>query len=309
MSYISINNIKARLDSLKEQFNFEYIVNEIKGVSGEWYVSLDPIDLGWTPDTSYIADFKSQYGYGPDSSNMYYDYDWKKKDNFEKALKRVFPEQYFTIDEFDVSTEYCYVEFRLVQNSEEQSTKYDSDDTKLFPTINVLAYNNGKMYDKTIEERPNMVGEDVRDLLKKTFVNFLDTSDIFYCCTLNDSNYLGYHSKDNIDYEKFEVFEKFERYSNWEKILEIIQNELPGITALDTIENKITIKFEPDYYAFSNNIAEYTIDEIKRVLRDFNTNIRYSINIMNNLTPKDNFRNNKYIVIQFYPKIEKFIKF
>ena len=309
MNYLTTENIKQRLSLIEDKFNCKIIITEAKGVSGCWYISLDPIDLNWTHDQGYIADFESEYGYEPDSSDMYYEYDAGLYYELQEYIKKQFDSKYFTVDEWEVSTEYKYVEFRIEQTFTEEN-KSNIKQVPLFPNINVFAIYDGKTYIKTIKQRENMVGEDVRDLLKKTFKDFLDKADIFFCCTLNDSNYLGYHSKLGLDLTKQDVFEKFIGDSNWYKILQSIENELPGETELyqdptdDTGVDRIKVQFSSiEDYAIDGSFAQITIDEIKSILGSYN--ISYTMSILPKLGSFDRAR----IIIKPYPKIEKFLKF
>ena len=308
-NYISKEEIIQRLETLKNHYNCGIIVTEAKGVSGCWYISLDPIDLGWYEDTGYIADFKEQYGYEPDDSNMYWDYDTGLEHDLRERINELFKSKYFTISEWEVSTEYKYVEFTLEQSYEELEETPNNIDLKLYPNINVYAICEGKQYFKIIEKRDNMVGEDIRDLLIKTFKPFLHKADIYFCCTLNDSNYLGYHKADGSELEKCDVFNLMDKYSNWEEILKQVENELPGITELyvdptsDDFVYRISLKFESkDDYALGGKFAKSTNDEISKILN--NSPIRCTMSIM------DNFKTGlQYMVIKPYPKIEKFLKF
>ena len=180
----------------------------------------------------------------------------------------------------------------------------------LFPNINVFAICDDKTYVKTIDVRENMVGEDVRDLLKKTFANFMDKADIFFCCTLNDSNYLGYHKANGTELNKQDVFEKFKNDSNWYKILQSIEQNLPGLTELyqdlidDTGVDRIRLQMvDKNDYAIDGSFAESTIQEIKSILESYN--IGYTMSILPKLGNFDIAR----MIIKPYPKIERFLKF
>lgn len=311
MKYLTIADIKQKLSLIKYKFDCDIIITEAKGVSGCWYISLDPIDLNWEPDQGYIADFKSEYGYEPDDSNMYWEYDTNLYHELQERIKEQFDSKLFTINEWEISTEYKYVEFRLEQLFEDIDSSFiDTTENILFPNINVFAIYNGKTYIKTIDKRDNMVGEDVRDLLKKTFASFMDKADIYFCCTLNDSNYLGYHKANGTELTKYEVFEKFINSSNWYKILQNIEHNLPGETELyqdttdDTGIDRIKLQFNSlDNYAIDGSFAQSTILEIKSILKDYN--IGYTMSILPKLGSFDRAR----MIIKPYPKIEKFIKF
>ena len=307
-NYITTESILRRLSIVKHKFDCEIKITEAKGVPGCWYISLDPIDLNWTPDQGYIADFQSQYGYEPD--DMYYEYDAGLYHELQEYVKEQFDSKYFIIDEWEVSTEYQYVEFRIEQSITEDKNNVDLKQALLFPNINVFAICDGKTYVKTIEQRENMVGEDVRDLLKKTFKQFLDKADIFFCCTLNGSNYLGYHKANGTELTKYEVFEKFVSDSNWHKILQDIEYELPGLTELyqdlsdDTGIDRIRLQMAgSDDYAIDGSFAQTTIIEIKSILESYN--IGYTMSILPKLGNFDIAR----MIIKPYPRIEKFLNF
>ncbi len=309
-NYITVEEIKRRLSLIEHKFDCKLKITEAKGIPGCWYISLDPIDLDWTPDQGYIADFKSQYGYEPDSSDMYYDYDAGLYYELQEIIKEQFDSKYFTLSEWEVSTEYQYVEFTLEQSFTEENKSENIKQEPLFPNINVFAICDGKTYVKTIEQRENMVGEDVRDLLKKIFKDFLHKADIFFCCTLNDSNYLGYHKANGIELTKYEVFEKFVNDSNWYKILQSIEQNLPGLTELyqdltdDTGVDRIRLQFaSKSEYAIDGSFAKSTIDEIKLILESYN--IGYTMSILPKLGNFDIAR----MIIKPYPKIERFLKF
>ena len=308
-NYITIESILRRLSIVKYKFNCEIKITEAKGVPGCWYISLDPVDLDWVPDQGYIADFKSEYGYEPDDSNMYYDYDTNLYLELQEYVKEQFDSKYFTLSNWEVSTEYRYVEFTLEQSFAEENKSENIKQEPLYPNINVFAICDDKTYVKTIEKRDNMVGEDVRDLLKKTFANFMDKADIFFCCTLNGSNYLGYHKANGIELTKYEVFEKFVNDSNWYKILQSIEQNLPSLTKLyqdltdDNFVDRIRLQLADNEYAIDGSFAETTKQEIKSILESYN--IGYTMSILPKLGNFDIAR----MIIKPYPKIERFLKF
>ncbi len=317
MKPIGLDKINQALKPLNLNFKVaQYGYNAAQSV-----ITFDPINLGWKPNREYIADFKRQYGYEPDSSDMYYDYDYQLLDDFIKSVKQSLSE--FKVIDYEVSTEYRYVDViveyvgsvskKPIKTQSKMTVTLMSPFDKLFPDIIVKAYNADKYYEKVIDERPNMVGEDVRDLLKKTFVNFMDTADIFYCCTLNDHNYLGYHTKTGIDLDFDEVFEKFKNQSEFEHLLNVLDTIIPYDTFViynsTEYADGLIIKFTQDQLAINNKVAESTIQEIKTYLEGYSELIRYSIQPKADFIDRAGNVGPQYFQIVIHPRIEKFIKF
>lgn len=97
------------INKLNKDYTAKFVVNELKDSVNEFCISFEPVDLGWTPNLEYIADFKSQYGYEPDSSDMYYDYDYIKYNNLQLQIENILGDL-FEVSEWEVSTEYQFVE-------------------------------------------------------------------------------------------------------------------------------------------------------------------------------------------------------
>lgn len=96
-------------DKIKKYYDGEIVVNESKKSDKEFIISFEPVDLDWTPSLEYISDFKAQYGYEPDSSDMYYDYDYLKYHNLQVQIENILGDM-FEVSDWEVSTEYRFVE-------------------------------------------------------------------------------------------------------------------------------------------------------------------------------------------------------
>lgn len=105
-----INNCS---EQIKKYFNgIIAAINKDRKSDNIFYISLEPIDLDWEIDNAWAQDFQLQYGYAPED-NFYYTYDSRKFDNLTSLIENILGPLGFSIKNWEVSTEYKYVEFEI----------------------------------------------------------------------------------------------------------------------------------------------------------------------------------------------------